>query len=195
MSTREILQPVVDSFMELLNEVQAKIDQDDDGDIDLPAAIADFDGDRLGIPDEGAIRSPRSGTLCNLYIDGKLVDSDSHKVSPGDLIYIINNKIVVVNPKEELLSAMKNFSENRLAAGWREGLEHILWQLATTHKPVGSMSPIKAKYIGQYFMELAKLANGWWRWNDAEKPSDSGPVFVSLDEWPESKPEVTIRLP
>ena len=195
MSTREILQPVVDSFMELLNEVQAKIDQDDDGDIDF-ATFADFGGSRFGIPNEGAILSPKSGTLCNLYIGGELVDSDSHEVSPGDLIYIVNNKIVVVNPKKELLSAMQNFSENHFCAGWRYDLENALWQLATTHRPIGwKMNPIEAKYIGQYFMELAKLANGWWRWNDAEKPADSGPVFVSLDEWTESELKVTIRFP
>ena len=84
-----------------------------------------------------------------------------------------------MTPKQELLYAMGNISEDQWRAGWCSGLEHLLWDLVT-HKreTVGHMTKREAKHVGAYLKELATEAGGWWAWQDGH-----GAAFIEIEDW------------
>lgn len=87
-----------------------------------------------------------------------------------------------MTPKQELLHAIREFSESQWACGWYSGIEFILWKLVCGEvATVGHMTGRKAKYFAAYLKELAEESGGWWSWSDGwEQPQ---PVFIGMEEW------------
>ena len=88
---------------------------------------------------------------------------------------------------QELLAAMHRISEDLFAAGWRDGLESILWSATEDDLRVplaGGVAPGDAGELAA----LSENAGGWWihcslvgrAWESGDAP---GRVFLSLADW------------
>lgn len=80
--------------------------------------------------------------------------------------------------RQDLLHVMKKISRNEFAAGWRIGLEYILWDLVVTGELEGRMMPTEAKHMAAMLSELAKRSQGWWVFG-----SQNQREFVPIREW------------
>jgi hypothetical protein len=83
--------------------------------------------------------------------------------------------------RELLLYKMREYSQDGFCAGWLHGLENELWALALA--PTSFQSTGFSPDFFHQLHQLALIGDGWWVWQTASPPENSGPVFVSLCEW------------
>jgi hypothetical protein len=79
-----------------------------------------------------------------------------------------------------LRDEMSDLSESCWCASWLEGCERSLWLMALepdADHPWGQGTVTAADAFG--LASMAKLAGGWWQWDDAA----GDPAFVPMAEW------------
>lgn len=79
---------------------------------------------------------------------------------------------------ETLCWLMRDISEEHYCAGWLIGLEHSLWEIATTPRRSFGMADVPENRV-KLLQLLAEEARGWWVWDNEEQRER----FVATDEW------------
>lgn len=72
---------------------------------------------------------------------------------------------------------MQNISEDAYCAGWMKDLEISLWEIVLIHGRKYGMEVITSERASE-IAELAKLAGGWFIWND-----EIGETFIEMPDW------------
>jgi hypothetical protein len=76
---------------------------------------------------------------------------------------------------------MQDYSEDYHCAGWLSGLEFLLWEKPTDEGKSPS-AQVLSKIRGE-LRALAKIAGGWWVYEDETQPDKAGPIFISMERW------------
>jgi len=83
--------------------------------------------------------------------------------------------------QEVLLHRMQDYSENYHCAGWLSGLEFLRWEEPNDD---GESPPAQVcSNIRGELHALAKIAGGWWVYEDKTQPDKSGPIFIPMERW------------
>lgn len=85
--------------------------------------------------------------------------------------------------RELLRYKMLEYSEDFFCATWLVDLEFELWEAAENRD-----SPQLGEHVvllSKELRTLGEIAGGWWVYEDTTCPSESGPVFISLERWHE----------
>ncbi len=83
--------------------------------------------------------------------------------------------------REVLLHRMQDYSEDYHCAGWLSDLEFLLWEKQTGE---GKSPDVQVRdKMRAELRVLAKVAGGWWVYEDDTQPGQPGPVFVSMERW------------
>ena len=83
--------------------------------------------------------------------------------------------------QEVLLHRMQDYSEDYHCAGWLSGLEFLLWEESTDEGEAPD-AQARSEMRGELHA-LAKIAGGWWVYEDETQPDRPGPVFISMARW------------
>ena len=82
--------------------------------------------------------------------------------------------------RELLRYKMEEYSEDFHCASWLSDLEYLLWSVPSEEE---SPSGRVRRDISNELHILGEIAGGWWVYEDETRPSERGPVFVSMDRW------------
>lgn len=85
--------------------------------------------------------------------------------------------------RELLRYKMMEYSEDFRCATWLVDLEFELWKAGDTSDPQNSEAYETS--LSRELRILGEVAEGWWVYEDETRPSETGPVFISMDRWHE----------
>lgn len=83
--------------------------------------------------------------------------------------------------REVLLHRMQDYSEDYHCAGWLSGLEFLLWE-GRSDEGASPSAQARSEMRGELHA-LARIAGGWWVYDDETQPDESGPVFITTERW------------